>query len=366
MKIKLSFFVIGLVAINLACNHPVENQIIPESRHLNADIVCNYFFLFQDKFSIGIKRKGNIIMVDPLKFQGAVILKNDHLFMVDPKNAGKMFVYNTQTGQIDEIKTIHPDHFSENDAIRYADVLGPHLPLSFFHFDMRGYYQYTLENNKVKLNRQSFKLKGLHINSAEQLCESKYVILGFFREGLLGLFDSKSKKMKYYGHYPIPVDIPFESGAMERVVQSFQGNIAYSDQHSKVVYGSSNFAYLSCYHFTGKKLTFQWEKHLVPPPAIQIVDGFLVTDNTVTQGGFTDVTVAGDYIFACYTQRTVTDSVPDVTDSILVYDMTGNHIATFHIDFPISGIVVDIEKGTIYGISREYNKPIVVRFQFQI
>ena len=363
MKIN-SLLVIGLFAINLACHHPVQNEIIPEIRHLNADIVCTYFFLFQDEYAIGMQRNGQIFMIDPLKFQGAVILKNEYLFMVDPKNAGHMFIYNTQTGQIYEIKTRYPNYFSEEDAIKYADVLGQHLPLSFFHFDVRCYYQYTLENNQLKLKRQSFNLKGIHINSAEKLSENKYVTLGFFRTGLLGLHDSKSKKRRYYGHYPIPVDIPFESNAMERIVQSFQGNIAYSDQHSKVVYVSSNFAYLACYHFTGKKLTFQWEKHLVPPPATQIVDGFLVSDTTVNRGGFSDVAVAGDYIFACYTQKNVTDTVFDETDSILVYDMTGNHVATFYIDYPISGIAVDIERGEIYGISREYDKPVVVRFQY--
>ena len=129
------------------------------------------------------------------------------------------------------------------------------------------------------------------------------------------------------------------------------------------MYGSSYFAYLSCYHFTGKKLKFQWEKHIVTPPITQIVDGFLESDKTVTRGGFSGVTVAGDYVFASYTQRNVTDSLPGVTHSILVYDMLGNHVATYHIDCSISGIMVDIEAGSIFGISFE-DDPVFVRFQF--
>jgi len=47
----------------------------------------------------------------------------------------------------------------------------------------------------------------------------------------------------------------------------------------------------------------------------------------------------------------------------LVYDMKGNLVATFYIDYPISGIMVDVEAGSIYGISRE-DEPVIVRFQF--
>ena len=364
MKYKILLLALWLIVFNYACHHPVKNEIIPESRHLNADIVCIYFFQFQDKFDIGIQRNGHTFMIDPLQLQGAVILKNGHLFMVDPENAGRMYVFNIKTGQTNLLQTEQPDYFSTNDATRYADVLGQHLPLSYFHFYVRNYFQYTLENDKVKLDRQNFRLKGIYISNAKQVNENQYVTLGFFRTGLLGLYDGKSKEMKYYGHYPISVDIPFESSAMEQIVQSFQGNIAYSDVHSKVVYSSSNFAYLSCYQFTGKKLTFQWEKHIVPPPATQIVDGTLESDKTVAQGGFSDVAIAGDYIFACYTQTNIVDSIPDNTHSILVYDMDGNLVATFQIDYSISGIMVDMEEGSIYGISREYYNPVIVKFHF--
>ena len=285
--------------------------------------------------------------------------------MVDPISAGKMYIYNTHTEQMDYFQTVDPNYLSmKDDEEYYPDALLQQLPVSFFHSYVNRYYHYTFENNKVKLTRQNLQPRGgLYITKAVQLIENKYVTHGYFRTGLLGLCDKESKEMKYYGHFPIPVDIPFERNAMERIVQSFQGNIAYSNIHSKVVYGCRSFSYLSCYHFTEKKLTFQWEKHIVPPPTTQIVDGILKSDKTVTQGGFSGVTVAGDYVFASYTQRNVTDSIPDITYSILVFDMQGNHVATYHIDCYISGIMVDIEAGSIYGFSFE-DDPVIVRFQF--
>jgi len=351
MKNIFPILLVFLMVFSFACHHPLQNENIPPSRHLIADTVCEY----------------------PYYFQGSVMMKNSYIFMIDQFNAGGIRFYNTQTGKMDTIqagiiidkKTGQPMYFSMNDSTKYPDTFIQQLPLSFYQSDMRSYFTYSFENNKVKLNRQNFRLKGKRINRVEQLNENKYVTLGFFRDGLLGLYDKESKLMDYYGKYPVSVAVPRERDAMESIVISFQGNIAYSDIHSKVVYASSSFAYLSCYRFTGKKLKLQWEKHIVPPPETKIVDDFLEIDKTVTHGGFSDVAVAGDYIFATYTQKNITDSIPDTTHSILVYDMTGNHVAIYHIDSSISNIVVDINEGALYGFSRDVEwEPVMVRFQF--
>ena len=359
MKSKILVLAVCLIAFTFAFHHPLQNEIIPTSRHLNADTVCKYPHPYQE---VGIKKNGRIIMFSHY-YQGVTILKNKHIIVVDPFNAGEMHIYNIQTGQMDTLRTSHSNYFSvtNNDDTKYRDALLHLLPFSFYHFDIRSYYQYTLENDQMKLTRQNLRLKGVFITSAEQLTENKFITVGLFRNGLLGLYDKESKLMTYYGHYPISVAIPRKHEAMENIVHIFQGNIAYSDDHSMVVYASNNFAYLSCYHFTGSMLKFQWEKHIVPPPATKIVDGFLEIDQTVTQGGFSDVAVAGDYIFISYTQR----NIPDTTHSILVYNMSGSHVATYHIDSPISNIMVDEEEGVLYGISREDDKdPVIVRFQF--
>ena len=359
MKYNISLHAVWLIAFSFSCHHPVQDEMIPVSRHLIADTVYSYPHTYQD---VGIKKSDRMIMVSPY-YQGFVILKNGHIIVVDPFNAGELHIYNIQTGQMEHLQTGHSNYFSvsNHDDTRYRDALLQLLPLSFYHFDMHSYYRYTLENDRVKLTRQNLRLQRVFITRAIQLTENKYVTLGFFRTGLLGLYDKESKRLNYYGHYPISVAIPFERKAMESMVQSFQGNIAYSDEHSQVVYASSNFAYLSCYHFTGSKLKFQWEKHIVPPPATKIVDGSLEIDNTVTQGGFSDVATAGDYIYASYTQI----NIPDTTHSILVYNMAGNHVATYHTDSPISDLMIDVENGTFYGISREVEwDPVIVRFRF--
>ena len=351
MKSKLSILAGWLMAFSFACQHPLQNEIIPVSRYLAADTVRDY----------------------PYYFQGPVIMKNGHIFMVDQFNAGDIYIYHIPTGQMDHIQagimhdmlTGQPKYFSMNDSTKYPDAFLRQLPLSFYQSDMSSYFTYAFENNQVKLSRQTFKFKRIPVNKVVQLDENKYVTLGLFRTGLLGLYDKESKQMSYYGHYPISVSIPLERNAMEQIVQSFRGNIAYSDQHSKVVYGSSGFAYLSCYHFTGSKLKLQWKKNIVPLPATKIVDGRLEIDKTVTQGFFSDVAVAGDYIFAAYTQKSINESIPEITHSILVYDMIGNHAATYHIGCPISDIVIDTAEGALYGFSRNVAwEPVIVRFQF--
>ena len=131
MKYKLPILFGWLIVFNYACHHPVKNEIIPESRHLTADNMWIYHFQDQD---IGIQRNGQLFRIDPLQVQGPVILKNGHIFMVDPLNAGEMYILNIQTGQTDHLHTERPDYFTANDATKYADVLGQHLPLSYFVF----------------------------------------------------------------------------------------------------------------------------------------------------------------------------------------------------------------------------------------
>ena len=292
----------------------------------------------------------------PYLFQGEFFLKNGSIVMIDPKNAGKMHILNVITGQT--------EHFSMKDSIEYPEVLLQQLPLSFFQFDMRSYYMYAFEKNKLKLTRQSFQFKETVITRAVQLGKNQYAALGWFREGLFGIYNNKSRKIKYYGHYPLSVNIPFDRISRNKIVQSFQGNIAYSAKHSKLIYCSRGFAYMACYKFTGSNLKFEWERHIIPPPEFSVVDGLLECEYQERRGKFSSVTTAGDYIFTSYSQQNAGDSISEKNHQILVHTMKGDHIATFYTDFPLSSIAVNLEERTIYGILYEID-PVVCRFQFK-
>ena len=345
MKNILPILFVCLMAFSFACHHPVQYELVPTGSHLMADTVCEF----------------------PYYIEGIAFIKNNYLFMIDKYNAGRIRFYNTRTGKMDSIqagiiidrKTGQPKYFSMNDSTKYPDVFLQQLPLSFYQYDMRSYYTYTFENNKVKLSRQSFKYK--RINRAEPISENKYLSTGHYNTGLFGLYDKGTKLMDYYGHYPQSVADPFDQNWRERELQTPQENFAFSDTHSKVVYASDKFAYLSCYHYTGSKLKFRWEKYIVLQSATKAVNANSESDKSVARGRFSDVAVAGDYIYAGYSQI----NIPDTTHSILVYDMRGNHVTTYHIDSPISSIIVDAEGGALYGISRKVEwEPVIVRFRF--
>lgn len=320
---------------SFSCSHvsTIENKVHPQTYFLTSDTISIY----------------------PYRFANTILLKNNILLLINPMDAGEVHVINTQTRQMAK--------YSINDSLQ---VLYPAtFPISFFQFGMRSYFHYELINNSLVSSKQNFRLHGQVINKAEWIDRNKYITLGFFRTGLFGLYDKTTKRMNYYGHYPIPIDIPYERNAMEKIVQQFQGSIAYSAKHSKIVYCSDDFAYLSCYYFTGSKIKFQWEKHIIPPPKATIINGFIELDKTVTRGGFSDVTIAGDYIFTSYTQKNVTDSISTVMHSIMVYDMEGCPIVTYHIDCPLSTIAVDLQEKIIYGISKA-GESVIVRFNFSI
>ncbi len=322
-----------MVLTNFACTDPVRQEIDPKNFTITADTLCFY----------------------PYIFRGTMVLKKDYIVMIDPLNAGRIHLWDIPSGRM--------SFCSLDDSLKC--FLPALLPLSFYQFDLSSYYTYALKNNKLNLSRRNLNFKRTDAYRAIQLDKNKYVIHGPLRVGLLGLYDDRSRKIDYFGHYPVKVDIPFERDARDKIVQNFQGNIACSDNHSEVVYGSNDFAYLSCYHFTGRKLKFQWERHLLPPPEVAVIDGSLEWDENAPQGGFSDVTIAGDYIFACYQQSTSTDSIPTVSYSIVTYDLLGNHIATYHTDCPLTAIMVDMPAKMIYGISW-MEDPFIVRFSFEM
>ena len=289
----------------------------------------------------------------PYSFICNIFLKDGSLVLINPQNAGEIRILDLQTGQM--------TYYSMTDSLK--GINPALLPLSFYHYQTGRYYHYWMENDRLNFSVQNLRFRGETVNMAVQLNKNKYVILGFFRR-LLGMYDTKSKKINYYGHYPLSVQIPYERKAKDQIVQYFQGNIAYSEKHSKIVYCSDRFAYMACYKFTGGKLKFQWENHIVPPPTFRIVDGSLEYDRTVTQGGFSDITIAGDYIFASYSQRNITDSIPATINNMLVYSMNSDHVATYPIDYTLATIVVDLEEKSIYGISYR-SDPVIVRFRFE-
>ena len=333
----LLFFAGCFVIINFSCFHPAQNEVvIPSTQHLVADTVCPYQFVFS---------------------MGTVFMKNGHIFMIDPKNAGSMYIYNVQTDQ--------KDYYVVNTDMDYPESLLQHLPFSFYQNDKDSYYTYLFENDQLKLTRESFRFVDPKISNVVQIGENQYVSLGGHAK-LLGLFDGRTSKFKSYGHYPLAVTIPVDRKKRAKLLQNFQGNIDFSQKHSTIVYGSKNCAYLSSYRYSGGKLKLRWEKQILPLPSFELVDGYLNYEKTEQSGNISSVVTAEDYIFASFVQRNNKDSIYEITYSILVYNIKGTHITTLYTDCPISIFAVDLDEKTIYGVNTKADGLIrhIVRLQF--
>ena len=290
----------------------------------------------------------------PYLFQSDLIFRDGLIMSVDPQNAETVFAVDTRTGQ----KT----YYSTSDSLR---GLNPAVfPFSFYHFVTGKYYQYTLQEGHLTITKHNFRFRGLKINRVNQISKDKYVMLGFFRKGLFGLYNTKRpKEMTYHGRYPLSVPLPPDRHGMESIVQDFQGEMDYSAEHARVVYCSSSFAYISCYKVSGSELKFEWEHHIIPPPEVSVIGGLLKRDTVSMRGGFLDVKIAGKYIFALYGQRDIANPASIYERNLLVFDINGVCLATYPVDFPLSQIAVDLEEKTIYG--RSYaDVPIIVRLRF--
>ena len=333
--LKSRFYVVALVIFVACTNLPQTSQEVAEQVKtyvLSYDTISNY----------------------PHKLQGNVFLKDNSLIMIDPMNARELYTLDTQTAE--------SNHYSMSDSLKGLN--SSLFPFSYYHSSMRYHYRYHLENGRLKLSLQNFRLLGKTVNRVVQLNEKKFAFTGFLPKGLLGTYDKETGETRYFGRYPVSVYIPPERKAAEKILQSFQGELIYDTPHSKVIYCSNNFAYMACYIFTGRKFKLAWEHHVIPPPAVKVYKGFIKTDNDAPCGGFSSVTTSGDYIFAVYRQGKSSDNLSDYTHHILVYNMNGLHVATFDIDCPLSTISVDMEKKTIYGVSYVVD-PVILRFNFE-
>ena len=283
-----------------------------------------------------------------------LIFQNGFIMLIDPQNAETMFVVDTRTGQ--------KAYYSMSDSLMGLDPAV--FPFSFYHSATGIYYQYTLQNGHLTITKQNFRFREVSIKRVKQISKDRYVTLGLFRKGLFGLYNTKKPKtMTYHGHYPLSVPIPFDKNGTELIVQRFQGQMDYSDENERAVYGSYTFAYISCYKLSGSKLKLKWEHHILPPPEVSIVKGSFELDTVSTRGGFTDVKIAGDYIFALYAQRDRAIHASVLERKLLVFDMNGVCIATYPIDFSLYGIEVDLAEKSIYGVSRS-DDPVIVQLRF--
>ncbi len=297
----------------------------PETYTLTGDTICDY----------------------PYYLPGPILLNNGYLVMVDPQNAGNMHIYNTHTQQI--------NYYSYKNNLDEADPAV--FPLSFFQFDMGSYYWYTLKNGEVKLSRQNFKLKNRFIYNSLPIGKNKFVTLGHFQNGLLGLYDIQSKRLDCYGHGPIQTDFEL----------NFYGNMSLSDDQSKIVYASTvDFAYIACYHLTSRKIKFQWEHFVVPPPSWSMTaDGYVKPNKILPRGNFKGIDISGDYIFTSYSEFNQVDShIPD-QNSIRIYRMDGVLKAICITEYPLYQIIVDTQEKCIYGLAYE-EKPVIIRFSLII
>ncbi len=304
--------------------HPkqAEYPYQPETYTLTGDTICNY----------------------PYYIPGPILLSNGYLVMIDPQNAGSMHICNTRTQQT--------NHYSYKNNLDKADPAI--FPLSFFQFDMSSYYWYTLKDGEVKLSRLNLNLKNRSIYNGLPISKKTFLLLGFFRNGLLGLYDEDSRKLDCYGHTPIQANYI-----------NFYGNIALSEDQSKIAYVSTiDFAYVACYHLTGRKLNFQWEQFIVPPPSWSMTAyGYMKSNETLPRGSFKGIEISGDYIFASYSEFNQVDSyVPD-HNSIRIYRMDGVLKAICLTEYPIYQIIVNSQEKCIYGLAYE-EKPVIVRFPF--
>ena len=273
-------------------------------------------------------------------------INGNYLFIINPQDAGEMEVLDLEKNEWisypEESDKINPDKLS--------------IPISFYQFSK--YFEYSPDSLKLHYYKR-FRYKNTEINEVVRLDEDRFVSIGRYRQGLFGLIDIRKNKFEYFGTYPLKISIPFD-GSEEDYFHLFKGKIATTKDRKTIIYGCRNIAYLSCYHLTKrKKLKFAWEKTLIKPD-YYFKDKQLQLNPDVNQGGFLDLCVVNDKIYAGYAKFGRSDSIR----SICTFDMSGKQLAVYQANVPLSRFWVS-KNEQIYGLSAQ-NEPVIIALNKQI
>ena len=269
-------------------------------------------------------------------------INDNYLFIINPQDAGEMEVLDLE----------------KNEWISYPEESGKinldKLSNSISFYQFRKYFEYSSDSLKLNYYKR-LRYKNTEIDEVIRLNEDWFVTIGRYRNGLFGLIDTRKNKFNYFGTYPLKITIPFD-GSEEDYFYLFKGKIATTKDKKTIIYGCKNIAYLSCYHITKRKrLKFEWEKTLIKPD-YYFKDKLLQLNTDVNQGGFIDLCVVNEKIYAGYALFGRSDSIR----SICVFDMLGNQLSTYQTNVPLSRFWVS-KNEQIYGLSAQ-NYPVIVMF----
>ncbi|MDL2245643.1 hypothetical protein [Parabacteroides sp. PFB2-10] len=227
---------------------------------------------------------------------------------------------------------------------------------SFLHPVTNIFYEYEVKEGNLRLpNYVRMRMGENSPKGAVRLDDENFAFIGYFQNGLWGLWHEPTRILKFSGNYPVAQEytslyfLPYYNGRID-----ISGN--------QIAYASYQFGYISSYRYVNKKLTKLWETQ-VSDFLYKEKNGELVFDSH-HKTGFIEVYFAGNYVYTLYNGY---DDFSDEksTNSIIVFSRDkGEPIARYILPVAISYMKFDSKGANAYATyTAELQEVYMVRFR---
>ncbi|MDL2208554.1 hypothetical protein LJB97_02930 [Parabacteroides sp. OttesenSCG-928-O15] len=227
---------------------------------------------------------------------------------------------------------------------------------SFLHPVTNIFYEYEVKEGNLRLpNYVRMRMGENSPKGAVRLDEENFAFIGYFQNGLWGLWHEPTRILKFSGNYPVAQEytplfyLPYYEGRID-----ISGN--------QIAYASYQFGYISSYRYANKKLTKLWETQ-VSDFIYKEKGGELVFDPH-HKTGFIEAYFAGNYVYTLYNGY---DDFSDETstNSIIVFSRDkGEPIARYILPEAISYMKFDSKGANAYATyTAEMEEFYIVRFR---
>lgn len=181
---------------------------------------------------------------------------------------------------------------------------------SFLHPTTNIHYEYVVEDGNLRIKDYTRMRMGEHSpKQAMRLDDNYFALIGYFKDGLWGLWHKPTQVLNFFGNYPVAQEVVSKNSLVY-----YDGRTDISGD--QLVYVAYQFGYISSYRYKDKKISKLWETQ-VSDFLFEEENGQLLFDET-HKSGFIEVYFAGDNIYTLYNGYDASAD-ENSTNSIMVF-----------------------------------------------
>lgn len=236
---------------------------------------------------------------------------------------------------------------------------------TFWAYDLnsKSIHEFNLYEQSKYASRKINQKQGWYMGFSNHWISPNEIISNVIQDNFkFGIFDSLGNRVKSFGSWSTEKKTDEQTGHL--LLNLNQGPIEFNFKNQTLVHGRIQYELLEISNLkTGKTFGIYGPKLYEVKYDIFDSNGFPVANvDADTPKGYSDVFVGEESIFAIYIGKTPESikSSGERSRTIFEFDLDGNPLSFFELNYPIQAIAVDEKEKRIYAITEDREPGIVV------